>query len=82
MPKDPDVCPLCESRNIRISYSRTVLDPVVRQILNRVPYRCRKCRLRFYKRHTEANPALTLKAAAAVRRWMEFFGTGSHSKEV
>jgi hypothetical protein len=40
-------CPKCLSSNVRRSFSRTLLDPVVR-FFGRRPYCCRSCRLRFY----------------------------------
>ena len=60
-------CPLCESQHIRISYSKKIRDYFFKWFLNRVPFRCRKCRLRFYSREPQLSSVLM--EAAAVRQW-------------
>jgi hypothetical protein len=64
-------CPRCGSQYIRASYSKKVLDKFIWWFLNRVPFRCRKCRLRFYRREQPQNTDY-VKGTAAVRqvnRW-------------
>jgi len=48
-------CPRCDSQYIRISYSKKMLDNFAWWFLSRVPFRCRKCRLRFYRREPQQN---------------------------
>ena len=48
-------CPRCDSQYIRVSYSRKILDHLVWWLLNRIAFRCRKCRLRFYRRESHEN---------------------------
>lgn len=54
LPRMPN-CPRCDSQYIRASYSKSTLDSVVKWLLNNVPFRCRKCRLRFYSREPQQN---------------------------
>ena len=54
---------------LRISYSKKIPDYFVKWFLNRVPFRCRKCRLRFYSREPQLSSVLM--EAAAVRQWAE-----------
>jgi hypothetical protein len=62
-------CPRCDSRDTRISQSTAVLDFLFRQLLDRVPFRCRNCRLRFYRRRPQQSEVL--RVAAAVKRWTD-----------
>lgn len=48
-------CPRCGSQYVRISYSRKMLDSLAWWFLNRVAFRCRKCRLRFYRKEPQQN---------------------------
>jgi len=71
-------CPLCDSQNIRISYSKKIPDYFVKWFLNRVPFRCRKCRLRFYSREPQLSSVLM--EAAAVRQWAK--GLHNHRDQI
>jgi transcription elongation factor Elf1 len=62
-------CPRCDSHDVRNSYSTAVLDFLFKQLLDRVPLRCRHCRLRFYCKAPQQNEVL--REAAAVRRWTD-----------
>jgi hypothetical protein len=42
-------CPNCHGRNVRLSHTSSLLDRLV-GIVNYVPFRCRVCQARFYKR--------------------------------
>jgi hypothetical protein len=46
-------CPRCDSQYIRASCSKSTLDSVVKWLLNKLPFRCRKCRVRFYSREPQ-----------------------------
>ena len=70
MPNEFTKCPLCASQDVRISHSRTILDFFVTLFLDRVPFRCRKCRLRFYRPEPQVNTDY-FRDAAAVRQWTE-----------
>ena len=50
MPKELTSCPQCDSQDIRFSHSTKILD-FLATFLNRVPFRCRKCHLRFYRQY-------------------------------
>ena len=63
-------CPRCTSQDIRISHSKTILDFFVRLFLDRVPFRCCKCRSRFYGQEPQVNTDY-FREAAAVTRWTE-----------
>jgi len=67
MHKEFTNCPRCNSEDIRISYSTKILDCLAKWLLDRVPFRCRKCRLRFYC--PDQHESTLLKEAAAVRLW-------------
>jgi len=69
-------CPLCDSQNIRISYSKKILDYFFKWLLNRVPFRCRKCRLRFYRREPQLSTVLV--EAAAVKQWTDGLRNGRY----
>jgi hypothetical protein len=60
-------CPLCDSQNIRISYSKKIRDYFFKWFLHSVPFRCRKCRLRFYRREPQQSTEY-IRDAAAVRQ--------------
>ena len=62
-------CPRCDSPDIRNSYSTGILDFLFRELLDRVPFRCRHCRLRFYRKTPQQNDVL--REAAAVKRWTD-----------
>lgn len=70
MPKDAIQCPRCESRDIRISYSKTILDLFFSWFLDKVPFRCRNCRLRFYLREPEESTEY-FESVASVKRWAD-----------
>ena len=53
MHKENPNCPRCNSQDIRISYSTKTLDYLARWLLDRVPFRCRTCRSRFYCRERQ-----------------------------
>ena len=67
MYKEITNCPRCNSQDIRISHSTKILDYFARWLLDRVPFRCRKCRLRFYCQ--DPQESTLLREAAAVRLW-------------
>jgi hypothetical protein len=68
-PKAPASCPHCHSQDIRVSHSTKILDFFARLFLNRVPFRCRNCHLRFYRQDPQLSTVLA--DAAAVRRWTD-----------
>ena len=45
-------CPACGWTDVRLSMSHGFLDGLVRMV-GLVPYRCRSCGLRFYRRQQE-----------------------------
>jgi predicted nucleic-acid-binding Zn-ribbon protein len=49
MLKKTQSCPGCGSHNVRESHSERLLDFLV-ELFNFVPFRCRHCRNRFYRR--------------------------------
>ena len=51
-------CPRCGGMDVRLSHSRGILDAIMAS-LRRVPFRCRWCARRFYRRAIEEaeNPA-------------------------
>lgn len=83
MPKQVTRCPLCDSQYIRVSHSKKILDFFVRLFLDKAPFRCRKCRFRFYMREPQVSTAY-FREAASVRQWTEGLrnrrglGTRSH----
>ena len=66
-------CPRCDSQHIRASYSKSTLDSVVKWLLNKVPFRCRKCRLRFYRREPQQS---TTTSASTIAPWAPFTHRG------
>jgi hypothetical protein len=70
MPKEVTRCPLCDSQYIRVSHSKRIFDFFVRLFLDKVPFRCRKCRLRFYMREPQVSTAY-FREAASVRQWTQ-----------
>jgi ribosomal protein L37AE/L43A len=48
MPSDRPACPKCGSTDIRRSKSEGLLAAVA-QMFGRWPFRCRSCRVRFYR---------------------------------
>ncbi len=70
MPKEFTKCPRCGSLYIRASYSKAVQDLFFSWFFNKVPFRCRNCRFRFYLREPEKNTEY-FRSTEAVRQWTE-----------
>ena len=51
-------CPRCDSQYVRISCSKKILDNIFWWFLNKVPFRCCLCRLRFYRRYPEESTVI------------------------
>ena len=62
-------CPRCDSQYIRGSHSRKIMDFLVELFFDTVPFRCRKCRLRFYQRQPEETTFI--REAAALKQWSD-----------
>src|SRR5262245_11417613 len=69
IPNELPSCPRCDSQDTRFSHSANILDFLLRQLLDRVPFRCRHCRLRFYRKTPQQSAVL--REAAAVKRWTD-----------
>ena len=48
-------CALCGSRDVRPSWNIGLMDRIY-GLFKCVPYRCRSCRIRFYRRETAVEP--------------------------
>ena len=62
-------CPRCDSQYVRISYSKKILDNFFWWFRDKLPFRCRRCRLRFYRREPEESTFI--EDTAAVRQWTD-----------
>ena len=69
IPNELPPCPRCDSQDTRMSQSTFVLDFLFMRLLDRVPFRCRHCRLRFYR--TRPQQSEVIRVAAAVKRWTD-----------
>jgi hypothetical protein len=57
-------CPSCAGRNVRPAQAIRLEDKI-RALLRYVPYRCRTCQYRFYKRPKLSTPAAASNQAKA-----------------
>jgi len=56
VPRDPTLsfrCPACGRTDVRKSHSRNLRD-IFMQFINKRPFRCRACKLRFYRHSPKA----------------------------